>query len=299
MSNFYITLPSNSLMEYFPNNTLSNYVTKLPQPFDLKGEWEVGLSEIQFPITWYNLNENESRLHVTMYDDTQQFMQAFVSPPIGHNEHLNVLVKQINEALAKIELFTRIIRFSYNEISRKITITFDKKTIGMASLKMSKRLADLLGFEYCKFDNIVKPIKEKSSTSMQSRSDLANNVVETLFELPDGQVELIPFNSYSYTGSKVCDLQRGFYSLYVYCDIIEPTVVGDVNVPLLRCVNISGKHEETVDRIYDTVHYVPLHHKQFDSIDINIRDDAGRSVPFQRGKVIVTLHLRMKKPPYF
>ena len=299
MSTFYITLPSNSSMEYFPNNTLSNYVTKLPQPFDLKGEWEVGLSEIQFPITWYNLNENESRLHVTMYDDTQQFIQAFVSPPIGHYEHPNVLIKQINEAIAKIELFTRAIRFSYNEISRKITITFDKKTIAMASLKMSKGLADLLGFEYSKFDNIVKPIKEKSSTSMQSRSDLANNVVETLFELPDGQVELIPFNSYSYTGSKVCDLQRGFNSLYVYCDIVEPTVVGDVKVPLLRCVNISGKHEETVDRIYKTVHYVPLHRKQFDSIDINIRDDTGRSVPFQRGKVIVTLHFRMKKPPYF
>ena len=299
MSTFYITLPSNSSMEYFPNNTLSNYVTKLPQPFDLKGEWEVGLSEIQFPITWYNLNENESRLHVTMYDDTQQFIQAFVSPPIGHYEHPNVLIKQINEAIAKIELFTRAIRFSYNEISRKVTITFDKKTIAMASLKMSKGLADLLGFEHSKFDNIVKPIKEKSSTGMQSRSDLANNVVETLFELPDGQVELIPFNSYSYTGSKVCDLQRGCYSLYVYCDIVEPTVVGDVKVPLQRCVNISGKHEETVDRIYETVHYVPLHRKQFDSIDINIRDDTGRSVPFQRGKVIVTLHFRMKKPPYF
>ena len=272
---------------------------KLSQPFDLKGEWEVGLSEIQFPITWYNLNENESRLHVTMYDENQQFVQAFVLPPIGHYEHPNVLVKQINDAITKIELFTRAIRFSYNEISRKITIAFDKKTIGMASLKMSKGLAELLGFEYSKFDNIVLPIKEKSSTGVQPRSDLANNVVETLYELPDGQVELIPFNSYSYTGSKVCDLQRGFYSLYVYCDIVEPTVVGDVKVSLLRSVNISGKHEETVDRIYETVHYVPLHRKQFDSIDINIRDYTGRSVPFQRGKVIVTLHFRMKKPPYF
>ena len=68
---------------------------------------------------------------------------------------------------------------------------------------------------------------------MQSRSDLANNVIETLFEFSDGQVKLIPFNAYSYTGSKVCDLQRGFYSLYVYCDIVEPTVVGDVKVLLL------------------------------------------------------------------
>ena len=116
MSTFYVTLPSNSSMEYFPNNTLSNYGTKLPQPFDLKREWEVGLSEIQFRKTWYNLNEKESRLHVTMYDENQQFAQAFVSPPVGHYEHPNVLDKKINDATTKIELFTRAIRFSYSEI---------------------------------------------------------------------------------------------------------------------------------------------------------------------------------------
>ena len=66
-------------MEYFLNNTLSSYGTKLPQPFDLKEEWEVGLSEIQFFMTWYNLNENESCLHVTIYNENQQFEQAFVS----------------------------------------------------------------------------------------------------------------------------------------------------------------------------------------------------------------------------
>ena len=112
MSSFYVTLPSNSSMEYFPNNTLSNYGTKLPQPFDLNGEWEVGLPEIQFPITWYNLNENESRLHETMYDENKKFVQAFVSPPVGNYEHPNVLDKQINDAITKIELFTRAIRFS-------------------------------------------------------------------------------------------------------------------------------------------------------------------------------------------
>ena len=121
---------------------------------------------------------------------------------------------------------------------------------------MSKRLAELLGFEYSKYNNIILPIEEKSSTDLQPRSDVANNVVETLFELPYGQVELIPFNSYSYTVSNVSDLQRDFYSLYFYCDIVAPTVVGDVKVPLMRCVNISGNHEKTVDRIYETAHYV-------------------------------------------
>ena len=88
-----------------------------------------------------------------------------MSSSIGRYEHPKILVKQINDAIAKIELFTRAIRFSYNDISRKITIVFDKKTIGMASLKMSKGLAELFGFKYSKFD-IVLLIKEMSSTGI-------------------------------------------------------------------------------------------------------------------------------------
>lgn len=79
--------------------------------------------------------------------------------------------------VAKVELFALFVPFSYYEISRKITITFDKNTIGMASLKMSKGLAELLGFEYSKLAEIVLPIKEKNtSINKKSQLDIANNL---------------------------------------------------------------------------------------------------------------------------
>ena len=53
-SEFYVTLPSNSSMQYFPDNKTSNFVTKLPRTLQLDGEWEVGLAEIVYPHTWYN-----------------------------------------------------------------------------------------------------------------------------------------------------------------------------------------------------------------------------------------------------
>ena len=37
-------------MDTFPENTLTQYIAKLPDRFDLVGEWEVGLSEMQYPI---------------------------------------------------------------------------------------------------------------------------------------------------------------------------------------------------------------------------------------------------------
>ena len=147
MSSFYLTLPSNSSMNYYPNNTLANYVTNLPHSFNFPGEWEVGPSEIQFPISWYNVTDRESHM----------FLQF----------------------------------------------------------------------------------------------------------------------------------------------VIDPTVVGDFKVPLLRSVNIDGRKGLIVSRIYQNIQYVPLHRKQFDTIEIDIRDDVGRKVPFERGKVIVTLYFRLRKPAYF
>ena len=52
-SEFYVTLPSNSSVEYFPDNKTLNFVTKLSRTLQLDGEWEVGLAEIDYPHTWY------------------------------------------------------------------------------------------------------------------------------------------------------------------------------------------------------------------------------------------------------
>ena len=39
--------------------------------------------------------------------------------------------------------------------------------------------------------------------------------------------------------------------------------------------------------------------KIFDTIGINIRDEAGDLVAFEHGKVIITLHFRRSKTQYF
>ena len=40
---------------------------------------------------------------------------------------------------------------------------------------------------------------------------------------------------------------------------------------------------------FDNVQYIPVLYKEFTTIEIDIRDDARRSVPFERGRVTVTL----------
>ena len=90
----------------------------------------------------------------------------------------------------------------------------------------------------------------------------------------------------------IVDLRRGFESLYVYSSIVEPRIVGDKIAPLLRIVPISGRHGEMVTARFDHVQYIPLLSREFGSVETEIRDDTGRPVPFERGKVTVTLHFR-------
>ena len=48
LDSFYVTLPSNSSMNEFPNNTMSDYTTILPQTLKLDGKYEVALTELNF-----------------------------------------------------------------------------------------------------------------------------------------------------------------------------------------------------------------------------------------------------------
>ena len=173
-----------------------------------------------------------------------------------------------------------MIRFSYNEISKKITINFGPDAKLPTVLVMSKMFAELAGFSLADIKSVLSEHEEKGKED-------------------DNWWKIKGTANRSVTGSNVCDLQRGFYSLLVYCDVVEHVVVGDVKAPLLRTVNIIGKEGLTVNRIFQTVQYFPVQRKQFSTIEIDLRDNTGRPVPFQRGKVIVTLHFRRKRPSYF
>ena len=56
-------------MEYFPDNKTSNFVTKLSRTLQLDGEWEVGLAEIDYPHTWYNIREGKNSVEIYTPDN--------------------------------------------------------------------------------------------------------------------------------------------------------------------------------------------------------------------------------------
>ena len=59
-----MTLPSNSSQQLYPDNTLTHYRVELAKAVELEGAWEVGLSEIQYPHTWYNVGERDGVMRI-------------------------------------------------------------------------------------------------------------------------------------------------------------------------------------------------------------------------------------------
>ena len=72
-------------------------------------------------------------------------------------------------------------------------------------------------------------------------------------------------------------------SVFVYCDLLEHVLLGDVKAPLLRIVNRTtemSKHYKSTEHVtFKLIQYVPLQKKCFDTITIQLMTDYGELMP--------------------
>lgn len=84
---------------------------------------------------------------------------------------------------------------------------------------------------------------------------------------------------------------------FIYCDILEPQIVGDTNAKLLRVVSADNSkymYGAQKMKIFSPPHYIPVLKRGFENIEIDIRTETGESVPFSFGTVCVKLHFKRK-----
>ena len=63
---------------------------------------------------------------------------------------------------------------------------------------------------------------------------------------------------------------------------------------------VSSVHNRSyVSKNFERPHYVRFNKKIFDTISINIRDEAGDLVAFEHSKVIITFHFRCSKTVFY
>ena len=257
-------------MKYYPNNTLTSFVTRLQKTITLSGDWEVALSEFQFPRSWYTIKRSGELFTVKCDDNLSSeeirnpASNMAILLPGGYYDTIADIVNEMNSGVRRVvgglnkvpESLWPVLK--YNESSKRVGIALQRKS----AVQLSENLKLLLGI---------------GTTSLINKTD--------------GPV--------SRNGGEVGDVSGGIHGLYVYCDLAESVPVGDTEAPLLRVVSAKGEKGEMQQRNFDQLMYIPLQKKHFDSVEIFIRDDLGNPIPFESGKLLVTLHFRRSKNPYF
>jgi hypothetical protein len=230
-------------MKCYEGNTAAKYTTKIPNPIDLSGDWEVALSEIIYPSKFDLVSGAACKIEVYvdgMYTRQYNLEKKMYDTAATLIRDLNVISNR------KCYLMT------YDEAAKQATVKVFEAGV---TLMFSDALANALGF---------------------------NN---KFFKGPN-----------TYVGERITDEPS---TMYVYCDLIEHVTVGDVRVPLLRTFGMEKSTNDVVHRTFPNLVYVPLQKKQFDSVEMNIMNDTGETMPFASGKSVVLLHFRRSSNPYF
>ena len=278
MSSFYVTLPSNTKVEM---NTNAAFRCPLAHSISLEGNWEVAMAEIQYPRSWYNLSYAFIKFSVFDWRDRSLTSTKLLE----YRQNLeNANITSVEEAVAEVEknmkLFWIELREEFFATVRKDGSEVD---INWANT-VAKRLEHANRNTGISFngDRVELKIDGKAFVNVDFAPSLRY---------------LLGFRTNNFgVASHAPKLDGHINSLYIYTNIIAHQLVGDVKVPVLRVVPARGAHGEVVDIDYPNMHYVDVLSKDLDSIEIYIRGEDGRLIPFNDDrKVVVKLHFRKKR----
>ena len=142
MSRFYLMLPSNSSINYYPENTVARFTTKLLNNIDLDGECEVGLSEIYVPSHVYIVIEGLCYYDIYLAN-TQNKCHAGVIQTSNliaelHHAQREQIPPQSHEVF--------FVEFSYESDSGKVKMAYLASTPSRIQVEFSPDMARLFGY---------------------------------------------------------------------------------------------------------------------------------------------------------
>ena len=118
----------------------SNFLTKLTRTLQLDGEWEVGLAEIDYSHTWYNIREGKNSVEIYVPD--KWFKKISIQP--GYYEQ----VQDVIDALLKAGPANATdVAGSYDDTSKRVTVRCAEGTV----LELRGNIARMFGY----LDNTV------------------------------------------------------------------------------------------------------------------------------------------------
>jgi len=258
---FFLVLPSNASPILYPDNKVSAYTVLLPHPIDIGPNWLVTLSEISYTKSWFNVQESKIGMQYVdgigeeVVDDTQQ-----VTLPGGYYHSPEDFVKNINRKMKEWERIPGV-------KSAPEYVVEDRK------LKIRLRMDDTTAEGEANLPSWGDKRKFTASFEPQIQEVLG------IANLP---------------AQRPIHLNQGWGNLYVYSDIVEESIVGDVTAPLLRVIgtDTQAPFGTQITVSFDDEQYRRVSRHSFQEINIYLANDQGKRPHFHFGRVTVTLKFK-------
>lgn len=273
---FYVTLPSN-VSNSHANNTTAQFITEFPKTITLDDlqQWSVGLAEVSLPFSWNNIsgkvgsmNQGDGWLRIksdSFADEKdKQKTKVKVFIPAGYyptiTDLISAMQKLTDHRIARA--FSGIPPGHIPSVQFGWTagrITIETKRL--VNVIFSPKLTYIMGFT-------------ASEGVMVTRGD---NMIVARFPP---------------------DISGGFNTIYIYCNIVKPQIVGNTCVPLLRTVTVDVSnlnYGQPFTQIFHNPHYVGLSRGQIESMEIKLMSDQDKLIDFSFGSSILKLHF-VKRP---
>lgn len=247
-----MVIPSNVRNISGEQNKISNFRTYLPKPVTLDKS-RWRVALVQIDFPFSWNNVSGEVAKIALKSDG---FRTFAHLKSMYYSEPKDLVKGINDLLKLYRMKSRLTELPGNLC--KFTITPHEK------VTLHPTLSGILGFKDSTFIYTVQPRQEDD-------------------EMPDSE----------FFGEHLMDTRASFYNMYVYSDLVSETLVGDAYVPLLQTVPIqSHLAGELVHHEYIHPQYMKLQTGSISSIQIQLCDESGNLVRFDKGHVIVKLHFK-------
>ena len=232
----FLYLPSNVASQRYVSNTVSHFKIPLAKPLNFcdPHNWEVSLSELYFPSSYYNISQDNNSNLTIQYHIKGVVHTKNITIPQGHYDPASY-VEEVYKEIKKIKhKFTatsepKVLfkgRLKYNSNSRKMTLVLNNHLEAMT-------------FYGDDFRNMLA-------------LEMANDLGDLTIKLKKD--ELHSTREYYYEFPKSC-------------------IVGNMSAPIVRVVGLEDKPKsETIHREFTVPHYLPLRPSSFNEVVLELTD---------------------------
>src|SRR5258708_13878195 len=280
---FYMVLSNTDSISYYPNNKPSKFTVQFDKNIDLLRKMEVALVETIF-----------SKLNTTVKLIIHEMPLNF-----KHDIRFDLTLFEIKNVLSLYD----ILRENLNKISENMVIN---KIVKLFTGKDSSRI-------YTKFELIEIILPEfwfdYDSKLFNMRSGEIKAKVYSpypgqwhdihwylYYEFDEKLNSIIQFPSFEtnyelYESRNKLDISI-INHLYMYLNILTPSIIGSSKSNLLRVISRSNDLKESNTVKLNNKIFIPVNRQLIESIKVTIKDEKGNLINFIGDKIILVLLFR-------